>query len=245
MWNRQDFDTLKRHVPFPVFVDWEARPSALKYGHVNSLLAVIRALHDQGGTFFDASGQSLTSLTITPVRRKLTDQHKRIFSIVGHETARPILIAMVGKLQVYVYFNQHFFVQTETTYRQYFPSASVILRPRNFLGWDLVPSPGSWGSDIISMTHDWLGTFVLEATESGLTGQVRRNFRGYKFVPARDKLFLSRGRPPLTDRRLLSNNGFPNVIIGDHMGICWPVLSREVTRYIEEQSGRLAEGGTS
>jgi hypothetical protein len=245
MWSRTDFETLKRNVPFPVVVDWDARPSALKYGHVNSLLAVIRALHDQEGTFFDASGKSLTTLEVAPLKRRLTDQRKRTFSIVGHDTASPMLIARVGQLEVEIYLNQHLFVQTETTYRQYFPSASVILRTRNFLIWGLVPSPGSWGSDIISMTYDWLGTLILEVAESGLTGQVRRNFRGYKFVPARDKLFLSRRRPPLTERRLLNNNGFANVIIGDNVEGCWPVLSSEVSRYIREQTGRLGKEGTA
>jgi hypothetical protein len=239
MWSRADFETLKRNVPFPVVVDWDARPSALKYGHVNSLLVVICALHNQEGTFVDPSGKLLNTLKVAPLKRRLTDQRKRTFSIVGHDTAPPMLVARVGHLEVEIYFNQHLFVQTERSYRQYFPSASVILRTRNFLRWDLVPSPGSWGSDIISMTHDSLGTFILEAAESGLTGQVRRNFRGYKFVPAQDKCFLSRRRPPLNERRLLINNGFTNVIIGDNVDSCCPLLSSAVTRYIRDQSGRF------
>jgi len=91
MWTRADFDTLKRDVPFTVLVDWETRPSALKYGHVNSLLAVIRAFHDQKSTFVDTEGTSTNTLKVAPIKRKLTDQRKRSFSIVGHETASPEL----------------------------------------------------------------------------------------------------------------------------------------------------------
>jgi hypothetical protein len=41
MWRRADFHTLIGTVPVPVAVKWDARPFALKYGLVNSLLAVI------------------------------------------------------------------------------------------------------------------------------------------------------------------------------------------------------------
>ncbi len=245
MWSRADFDMLTRMVPFAVSVDWDVRPSALKYGHVNSLLAMIRALHDQGGAFVDSKGRSISTLRVAPLKRKLTDRQKRQFSIVGHNTARPILIAIMGKLQVDVYFNQHFFVETATTYRQYFPSASVILQPRNFLMSHLVPSPGSWGSDMISLTCDWSGTFILEAAVSDLTGRVRRNFRGYKLIPAKDKYFLARRRPPVSEQRLLKNNGFTKVILGDDVGMCWPSLSRAVACYIRNQSARLNKKGSA
>jgi hypothetical protein len=207
-------------------------------------LAVICAL-DQESTFSDPSGNVIQTLNISPVKRKLTDKRKRNFSIVGHHTARPILIARAGQLQVEIYFNHHFFVEPKVSGLQYFPSASVILRSRNFLRSGLARSPGSWGADIRSLTYDWDGTFVLEAAESDLSGQVRRNFRGYKLVTTQDKLFLSRRRPTLNFQRLLSNNGFTNVIVGDDLDTCWPAISREGARYIREQRRRLdEEGGT-
>jgi hypothetical protein len=181
------------------------------------------------------------ALTVAPVKRKLTDQQKRHFSIVGHNTASPILIGRLDKLEVEVYFNHHLFVEAETTYRQYFPSASVILRPRKWLKSYLVRSPGSWSSDIISLTQDWAGTFILEAMETGLTGCVRRNFRGYKLVPAREKLLVTRLQPLVSERKLLSNNGFTNVIISDDVDSCWRALSRELTRYIRDQICRLGK----
>ena len=55
MWSRKDFDALNANVPFAVVVDWNARPSALKYGHVNSLLAMICVLNDHKGTFLDSN----------------------------------------------------------------------------------------------------------------------------------------------------------------------------------------------
>jgi hypothetical protein len=70
---------------------------------------------------------------------------------------------------------------------------------------------------------------ILEAAESDLAGQIRHNFRGYNLVPAHDKLFLSRRRLPLRLKRLLSNNGFTNVIVGDDLDCCWPAISREAT----------------
>lgn len=241
MWSRADFDTLIGTVPFVVSVDWDARPSPLKYGHVNSLLAVIRVFHEQGATFVDSKGNSITALRVAPLKRKLTDRRKRQFSIVGHDTGSPILIAVLGKLQVDIYFNQHLFVEAETTYRQYFPSASVILRPRNFLQSRLVPSPGSWGSDIISLTYDWAGTFILEAAVSDLSGSVRRNFRGYKLIPAKDKHLLARRQPPARERKLLKNNGFASMILGDDVDMCWPSLSRQVACYIQNQCARLGK----
>jgi hypothetical protein len=242
MWTRADFDTLKGKVPFSVLVDWETRPSAQKYGHVNSLLAVICTFHVQGAAFTDSDGKAIDALEISSVKRKLTDKHKKNFALVGHATAIPLLTFILDHLIVDVYFNHHFMTETETTYRQYFPSASVILRPRNFLKGNLIRSPGSWGSDIIWMTHDWTGTFILETVELGLTGRARRNFRGYKLVPVQDKLLISRRRPSGIDRKLLSNNGFTNLIVGNNLDACLPALSREVVRYIRDQRDRLVSG---
>ena len=136
---------------------------------------------------------------------------------MGHATSIPMLTSGIDHLDVDIDFNHHFMAETKTTYHQYFPSASVILRPRNFLKGNLTRSPGSWGSDIIWMTHDWTGTFILETVELGLTGVARRNFRGYKLVPVQDKLLISRRRPSGIDRKLLSNNGFTNLIVGNNL----------------------------
>jgi hypothetical protein len=239
MWSRADLDKLNRGIPFPVVVDWDKRPSPLKYGHVNSLLAVICALQDQQASFVDAEGAAINTLAIAPAKRHLTDQHKKRFSIVGHNTTHPMLIACVGKLQIEIYFNHHLFVQTKTTPTQYFPSASVILRTRNFLRWDLVPSPGSWGSDIISLSYDWPRTFILEAAATGLASRVRHNFRGYRLAPVQYKLFLSRRQLPRAEQKRLENNGFTTVIISEQLEGCYPVLTRELARYIQDQSLRL------
>src|SRR5438552_6980268 len=98
MWSRADFDCLSRGIPFPVTVDWDRRPSSLKYGHVNSLLAVVTALQEQHASFINAEGSSIDSLIIAPVKRHLTNKHKNQFSIVGHQTTHPLLTACVGEL---------------------------------------------------------------------------------------------------------------------------------------------------
>ncbi len=239
MWSREQFDLLLKIVPFTISVDWDVKPSIQKYGHVNTLLAVTRALHARGAAFTDATGRPISSLRITPLKRKLTDAKKRHFSIVGHSTGSPLLVAVLSPLRVEIYFNQHFFIETETTYRQYFPSASVILRPRNFLRTSLVPSPGSWGPDITSLTFDWEGTFILEAVASTLTGRVRDNFRGYKLVPTKDKYFLAPKRPTARERQLLRNNGFTSLILGAGVGPLWKPLSQ----YIDRQVARLERTG--
>lgn len=239
MWGRADFDELRENIHFPVTVDWDKKPSPAKYGHVNSLLEVIYALQEHQASFTASAGTAIAPLTIAGVRRRLTDQHKKKFSIVGHNTAHPILIAYIGELKIEIYFNHHLFVQAQTTPTQYFPSASVILRPRNFLRWDLMPSPGSWGSDIISLSYDWPGTFILEAAEADLAKQIRRNFRGYRLAPTQYKLFLSRRRLPLHEQQRLENNGFTTVIVGQNAEDCFPVFTREVSRYIQDQSNRI------
>jgi len=240
MWSREQFDMLTKTVPFTISVDWDVSPSALKYGHVNTLLAAVRAFHDRGAVFADSKGRPISVLRIAPLKRKLTDVSKKRFSIVGHSTGGPLLIAALGELQVEIYFNQHFFVGAETTCRQYFPSASIILRPRNFLRTSLVPSPGSWGADIISLIYDWKGTFILEAAASAFAGRVRDNFRGYKLVPVKDKYFLAPKAPSARERELLENNGFTKLILGVYVGTCWPLLSRNVTHYIDRRFARIA-----
>jgi hypothetical protein len=102
-----------------------------------------------------------------------------------------------------------------------------------------MPSPGSWGSDIISLSHDWPGTFILEAAEAGLAKQIRRNFRGYRLAPAQYKLFLSRRRLPVQEQRRLENNGFTTVIVGQSAQDCGSVFAREVSHYIQDQIARI------
>jgi hypothetical protein len=80
---------------------------------------------------------------------------------------------------------------------------------------------------------------LLETVELGLTGLARRNFRGYKLVPVQNKLLISRRRPSGIDRKLLSNNGFTNLIVGNNLHACLPALSRDVVRYIRAQRDRL------
>jgi hypothetical protein len=121
MWNRADFDKLTGNIHFPVVVDWDKKPSSGKYGHVNSLLAVICALQKHEASFTDAAGAAINSLTIASVKRRLTDQHKKKFSIVGHNTARPMLIAYIDELQVEVYFNHHFLFKLKLLLRSTFP----------------------------------------------------------------------------------------------------------------------------
>jgi hypothetical protein len=79
MWSRADFDTLTTQVPFPVFVDWDTRPSAQKYGHVNSLLAVISSFHAQGAEFRDSTGKLIDVLNIRPVSENLRTNKNGIF----------------------------------------------------------------------------------------------------------------------------------------------------------------------
>jgi hypothetical protein len=112
MWTRADFDTLKGKLPFSVLVDWETRPSAQKYGHVNSLLAVVCTFHAQGAAFTDSDGKAIETLEISSVKRKLTDKHKKNFALVGHATSIPMLTSSVDHLDVDVYFNYHFMAET-------------------------------------------------------------------------------------------------------------------------------------
>ena len=73
MWSHADFDKLKGNIHFPVVVDWDKRPSPLKYGHVNSLLAVICALQKHQASFTHPDGSAINALAIAPVKRRLTD----------------------------------------------------------------------------------------------------------------------------------------------------------------------------
>lgn len=212
MWNRSSFETLSKNVPVSINVKWDKVPSIGKYGAVNSLLVLLSFFTENSGELLYPNGKACSLLTIEPMRRKLCDVRKRNFAIVGHSTTSPLLLVAINQLLFEVYFNYHLFVQTETTYRQYFPSASIILRCRNFLQSTLTPSPGSWGSDIIQMTFDWDGTFILESSSNGVPTRLRKNFRGFKFIPSVFKYLITQQKLPLSEMKFIKNNGFREVI---------------------------------
>jgi hypothetical protein len=208
MWNKDSFDTLTNALPLDIHVAWDKKPSAEKYGHVSTLLTILAALHQEGASFADVQHGQVTSLHISPIRRRLTDHRKRIFTIVGHETGAPLLYAEVDRLVLEIYFNYHCFVEADTTYRQYFPSATVIVRCSNFLTGGYVRSPGSWGSDAAFMTSDWEGTLIVENAIAKVPNALRRHFRGFKLAPTPYK-FLVTGSPPNTrEYAFIANNGF-------------------------------------
>lgn len=234
MWDRLSLEKLSSSVPPRVDVDWDKKPSVKKYGHVNALLAVLSTFDKSSASFLDHEGKPLSQLTIRPLHRKITDRQRRNFTIVGHGSCHPLLLLQADDLLFEVYFNNHLFVETETTFRQYYPSASVILRCRNFLWSKLVPSPGSWGSDIISITLDWKGTLILETCYKELTGHIRRNFRGYKLVPSTHKHFVTSRRPRKSELTFLKNNGFENVIVGETTEECVPRIEERIESYLTE-----------
>ncbi len=244
MWNSCSYETLTPALGVPVEVDWDRKPSAGKYGKVNTLLAALSYFQRQGGVLLDLDGKELSTLIIRPMKRKLTNSKKRVFTIVGHSTGHPMLVVRAGALHLEVYFNYHLFVETETTYRQHYPSASVIVRCRNFLQSTLVPSPGSWGSDIIGMTYDWEGTLIIETAQYGITGQIRRNFRGYKLVPTNHKHFVTSRQPPKRETVFLENNGFKSVVAGMSMQDCIPRIDGAVRSYVMALERRYRESRT-
>ena len=174
MWTKLAFENLVEKLPMGIDVMWDKAPSFDKYGHVNCFLTALIALSRVGGTFTDFDGHELKSIIVQPLRRKLTDKKKRWFSIVGLNEYPPAWVCTLNDLVIEVYFNHHFFYEAETTGRQYYPSASTILRCRNFLHWNYVLSPGSWGSDIAHLTFDWDGTYILEAGRE--IGDVRSGY---------------------------------------------------------------------
>jgi hypothetical protein len=113
------------------------------------------------------------------------------------------------------------------------------MRPSNFLRACLVRSPGSWGSDIISLTLDWEDTFILEAEGSALTARVRENFRGYKLIPTKEKYFLAPREPSARDCVLLKNNGFKALVLRGEVDKCWDPLSNKLAHYIDRQLARV------
>lgn len=60
----------------------------------------------------------------------------------------------------------------------------------------------------------------MEAAQFGLTGAVRKNFRGFKLLDVAGKHIVMMGKPPKSESSFLANNGFmrpivaPDVIVG-------------------------------
>jgi hypothetical protein len=245
MWDQESFDTLKAGLAVPLKVTWDKKASVEKYGRVNAFLAVLRVFQELRFKVFTPEAQSKCQLVLRPADRRLTDRRKRSFTIVGHDTGRPITSLRRGGLTIDLYFNYHFFVQAETTCRQYFPSASVILRLRNFLRMAITPSPGSWGSDIIGITVDWPGTAVIETAVVDIPAPLRRHFRGYKLVPAAGKLLLTSRKPRTKFAQLLRNNRFDlSVEVSDAQG-CIVALRKFVDDFLSVQERRCAASAST
>lgn len=238
MWTRATYDEFSQRLPFDIEVVWDKAPSMAKYGHVNSLLLALTSLLDHKCRLMDPDGKVLTNLTIAPLRRKITDRGKRWFSIIGLPQVSPIVVAEYDSLFLEVYFNHHFFYETETTFRQYFPGASLSIRPRNFLTGSLVPSPGSWGSDITSLSWDWDGTFIIETGPHGVPSFARKNFRGYKYLPSPFKIFVCANALPKPEERYISNNGFEVYVVTNEISASASALKRRLDEFLRKQQKR-------
>ena len=137
--------------------------------------------------------------------------------------------------------NYHLLVETSTTYHQYYPSASVILRCHNFLHSTFLPSPGSWGPDIIGMTYDWEGTFILETSLECLSTQRRKNFRGFKLVPSFYKYIIFSRKQTKSEMTFLSNNGFHNVEVYDSFADSSNWIEDKVYHFLSAQQDRIRD----
>jgi hypothetical protein len=238
MWSKATYDEFSRRLHFNIEVVWDKAPSIAKYGHVNSLLYALTVLVDHKSRLMDSDGKILTNLTIAPLRRKITDFSKRWFSIIGLPGVSPLVVAEYEDLILEVYFNYHFFYETETTFRQYFPGASLCIRTRNFLMGSLVPSPGSWGSDITSLNWDWSGTFIIEAGAYGVPSSARKNFRGFKYLPSLFKIFVCAKTLPKPKERYIRNNGFEICVCTNEMSTSASALRRRLEEFLQEQLRR-------
>lgn len=184
----------------------------------------------------------MTKLTIAPLRRKITDRNKKRFSIIGLPQVAPLMLAKCGSLLLEVYFNYHFFYEAETTFRQYFPGASVCVRSRNFLVGSFVPSPGSWGSDITSLNWDWDGTFIIESGPQGVPSFARKHFRGFKYLPSPFKTFICSKILPKPEQSYIYNNGFEILVAPDHStAVPLPELSARLLEFLTEQQKRIRQ----
>lgn len=239
MWNRKEFGILSEQIPFDIDVRWDTAPSQVKYGNVSSLLVVLLYFAENSGSFFHLDGSPCTNLVIQRMRRRLTDQRKRDFTIVGHNTGLPLLLIEINQLLFEIYFNFHLFVEAETTYRQYFPSASVIVRCRNFLQGIFTRSPGSWGPDVITMSYDWDGALILESSPHIISAKYRKNFRGFKLVPSRYKYLITQRKLPQSECTFLSNNGFQNILLAPNATEGKRLVHNHVHSFKEAQVRRL------
>jgi hypothetical protein len=240
MWNKEIFEYLTTKIDLGIKIDWNKKPSSEKYGNVISLLTLISILTERSALFLGSNGKKIDSIHIKQIYRKLTDTKKQHFTIVGHDTNQPIVFAQDGKLLFEIFFNNHLLVETETTYRQYYPSASTIVRCRNLLTTSCVPSPGSWGSDIIGMTFDWPGTFIFESSEFEIPKKYRKNFKGFKYIPSKYKYLLTSRVLPKNELKFLKNNGFENPIIATRSQNTINRIKHRFFKYLEEQQMRCA-----
>lgn len=239
MWTKKTFDELTKRLSFDVEVLWDRAPSQAKYGHVNSLLTGLVVLVENNCELKEPGGNVVNKLIIAPLRRKVTDKKKRKFSIIGLPNVTPLIVTEYNGLLLEVYFNYHFFYETSTTFRQYFPGASLCIRPRNFLNGSLVPSPGSWGSDITSLDWDWDGTLIVETGLTGVTPSARKSFRGFKYMPSVFKIFLCAATPPVTEQRYIRNNGFDILVAQGDADNAYVELADRILNFLKQQHKRL------
>jgi hypothetical protein len=243
MWNQDTFETLIGLLPFELSVDWNKVPTPGKYGQLNALLAISVSMMRHEAQFLDPDGQPLKRLNISLIRRKLTDRQKKNFALVGHRTGYPMYFAQIRDLVYEVFFNYHFLVNTNTGRRQYFPSASVILRCRNFLEWKYVRSPCSWGPDIILILEDLRGTLVIETAFYGyLPRRLRSNFRGFKYVAAGSKYFITAVKPTRAEEQFLRNNGFEPILAPAEVDEVLALTDQLLEVYLSAQKARIKKG---
>jgi len=238
MWTRETYDSLSQNLPFDILVIWDESPSMAKYGHVNTLLLALTALHDRDFHLMGPDRDELSILTITPLRRKITDRSKRWFSIIGLPGVKPLVLAERNDLVLELYFNYHFYFETKTTFKQYFPGAALSIRARNFLTGSFVPSPGSWGSDITTLTWDWSGTLIVEAGVDGVPSSIRKNFRGFKYLPSPFKIFICARVLSKPEEHYIHNNGFDVCSDADNPSLD-SVLESKLDEFLRKQRERI------
>ena len=223
MWTRATYDEFSRHLPFDIEVVWDKAPSMAKYGHVNSLLFALTVLLDHKSRLTDPDGKALTNLTIAPLRRKLTDRSKKCSTIIGYyPQVSPLMVAEYDNLFLEVYFNYHFFCGSETSFREYFPGASLsILARKN--------TSQSWNWDV---------PFIIETGPYGVPSSARKNFRGFKYLPSPFKIFICSKSLPKAEERYIHNNGFELYVVTNEMSASVSALKRRLDEFLREQKKR-------
>ena len=76
MWDKHTHEILVNQIPFDVEVSWDKTPSFQKFGYVNTLLMAILTLDQCGGVLVNEQLESINSVKIHNIRRKLTDRKK-------------------------------------------------------------------------------------------------------------------------------------------------------------------------